>query len=147
MKLGETNSSLSVVELHKDLSFSLNLSFGLCASKEKLHNSNNQSENNKEQLKMCYLLTYLRWLHMIVLENTLVCIRMAVLLPSLQLSPFGLHCFSPLAVILFTFTFSQKHPAHPHTRDRPDMKRPCQGHLAEEPLVLPYRPSTGPAMR
>lgn len=111
MKLGERNSSPSVVELYKDLSFSLKLIFGLCASKEQLQNSNSKWENNKE-LKMCYLLTYLSRLCTIVLENTLACIRMAVLFPSLQLSLFGLHYFLPLAVI--PFIFSQKHPAYPH---------------------------------
>lgn len=81
------------MELHKDLSFSLKLIFGLCVSKEKLQNLNSKSEHNKEQMKMFYLLTYLSWLHVIALENTLAHIRMAVLLLSLQLSLFGLRCF------------------------------------------------------
>jgi len=114
MKLGEMSSSLSVVKLRKALSFSLKVRFGLCASKDKLQNSNSKSENNKKQLKIHYLLTYLSRLHMVVLENRLVCIRVAALLPSLQLSLFGLHCFPPLAVTPFTFTFSQKHSAYPH---------------------------------
>ena len=58
MKLGELNSSLSVVELHRDLDFSLKLSFGLYASKEKLQNSNSKSENNKETTKNV-LFTYI----------------------------------------------------------------------------------------
>lgn len=61
---------------------------------------------------------------MIVLENTLACVSMAVLLHSLQLSRFGLHYFPPLAVTPLTFTFSQKHPAYPHFLI-PDTKALC----------------------